>query len=152
MRQLLVGYPLSLCSIFIHVLLVSRTSFGSRLLWVDYCSHPFPVSPHCLESQLESPLYTLGASTHPRSLACSRDCFYHFQFPFSLLLSPQLIPFTSCPSALPPRSILPLTSVVYFASSSEKDSSILPLFLLDIWLFESLDYNMVFLYFMLNIH
>jgi hypothetical protein len=38
--RLLVHHSFSLCSIFVPALLLDRTNFGLKVLWVSWCSYP----------------------------------------------------------------------------------------------------------------
>ena len=51
---LLVGHSFSLCSIFVPVLLLDRTNFGSEVLWVGWCPYCSTGGPAWLKEVISS--------------------------------------------------------------------------------------------------
>ena len=43
--QSVVGHSISLCYIFVSVLLVGRINFGLKVIWVGWCPYPSTGSP-----------------------------------------------------------------------------------------------------------
>ena len=66
---LLVGHSLSLCSIFVPVLLVDKTKLGSKVLWMGWCLCPSTVGLDWLQKVTSSdsvqPLLEISAKITP---------------------------------------------------------------------------------------
>ena len=51
---LLVGHSLSLCSIFVPMLLVDKTKLGSKVLWMGWCLYRSTEGPDWLQEVASS--------------------------------------------------------------------------------------------------
>ena len=131
----LFGHSLRLCSIFVP------TSCRQDTFWVE----GFLGGLLSLSSNWKSCMATGSNLFHPRSLACPRD----LPCPCFLCLYMILPTHLLSKSSIPPSSLLPSTSNIYFVSPSEKKINHPHLFssLLFVF-FGSQHYSMVILYFM----
>ena len=160
--QPLVGCSLSLCSIFIPVHLVGRINFGLKVLWVG-CLFLSTGSPTWLQEVSPSAIIFLATrrqcESHPHILRgvspvpefCPRDAPINFPAlvcPNSGHLIAILVP--SSPSPIISSIHPPPMSILFPLLSEIQASSLGPSLLLSF--FGSVDYSMVILFFMANIH
>ena len=133
----LVGHSLNLCSIFVPALLVGRTNFGQKGLWVGWYPYSSTGSPAGLQEVATSdfmPPAASHSSSHPHRLpgASPIPGLWHIlEMPPSCLLPISILfPLISLhvcdpqtpfpfPSPLPHSCLRPFTFNVYFIFPSE---------------------------------
>ena len=164
---------LHLCFIFVPAYLVDRTYFGSNVLWVDCCPYPFTGSLSWLQglTTLESissisrnlritfisPLgpHSILDLWHILSIHTHTHTHTHW-FPFSLLwffyiwYTPCSVPFPISFPIKVPSSIHFQISILFLLLKNIQPSSLGSFILLGF--LGSVDYSVVILYFMTNIH